>query len=150
MQKFAAFVTYLRTGLHALWIGLPLAAGWYWFSRETDIRIISAHYFEIWMFKHHRSEDVLNQYIAEATLYGLVCGLLSSFLVFLAWVIYTRRIDMEFTRSSVGVLTIGCLLVGFCFITPWLALVPWYIGSSLGATLLWLETQRMRVLAATY
>jgi hypothetical protein len=150
VQKFAAFVTFLREGWHLLWVGLPAAGLWYLLNPEAMFRVIYSHYLEIWILKHHRSEDAINQYIGEAMFFGLGIGLLSSFLVFLVWVLYTRRIDMEFTRSSVGALAIGCLLVGFCSVIGWLAAVPWFVCMALGATLLFLETRRMRVLAATY
>ena len=150
MQKFAAFVTFLREGWHLLWVGLPAAGLWYLLNPEAMFRVIYSHYLEIWILKHHRSEDAINQYIGEAMFFGLGIGLLSSFLVFLVWVLYTRRIDMEFTRSSVGALAIGCLLVGFCSVIGWLTTVPWFVCMALGATLLFLETRRMRVLARTY
>jgi hypothetical protein len=150
MHKFAAFVTFLRHGWHLFWVGAPTATLWYLMSPETTYRMIMAHYFEIWIFKHHRSQDDVNQYIGQAVLFGVGFALLGSFLVFLFWVLITRGLDMEFTRSSVGALAIGCLLVGFYSVIGWLTTVPWFVSVALGFTLLFLETRRMRVLAATY
>ena len=150
MQMFAAFVTFLRQGWRVFWVGLPTAVLWYVIYTQCIYRIIMAHYLEIWILKHHRTDDFVNQYIGQAALIGLGFGILSSFLVFLVWVMYTCRIDMEFTRSSVGALSIASLLVGFCTVIGWLTTVPWFISLALGVTLLFLETRRMRVLAATY
>ncbi len=150
MQKFASFVTFLRQGWRVFYVGVPTALLWYFLSRDAMFRVIYAHYLEIWILKHRRTDDVLNQYIGQAALIGLGFGILSTFLVFLVWVLYTRRMDMEFTRSSVGALGVGCLLVGFYSVIGWLTTVPWFVSVTLGATLLFLETRRMRVLAATY
>lgn len=150
MQKFAALVTFLRTGWRAFYIGAPLAVAWYFVTPYCTLWFWTDHFYLIWEFKHRVAIAEITQHVAQGLLIVLGFGALCAVLMFLVWVLYTRRLDLEFTKSSVAALALGCFMFGLApAATPYLS-VPSIIPMICGAALVLLETNRMRVLANTY
>jgi|GEM_PF-1799399 len=150
MQKFAAVVTYLRSGWHLVYAAAPVALAWYFVTPFCSLWFWTDHFYAIWEFKHRVMVDEVNQHIALGLLIALGFALVCGALVFMAWVFYTRKLDLEFTKSSVGALALGCFMFGMAGITQPYFNVNYVIPMACGTALLLLETHRMRVLASTY
>jgi hypothetical protein len=150
MQKFAAAVTFLRKGWRSLYVGGPLAVTWYFLAPYCSTWVWLDHYYNIWQFKHRILIGEIVQHTAIGWLIALGFSALSGLLVFIVWVFYTKTLDLEFTRSSVGALLLGSFLVGLSGVSGPAFNIHFTSPMACGLALLLLETKRMRVLAATY
>lgn len=150
MQKFAAFVVFLRRYKHNAMVGLPLLAIWYFVHRNVAWWFFYDHFLLIWCFKHRTLPGEIALHVSQGLGIALAFGLLGSFLVFQLWVLMTSRTDLEFTSSSVVKLVTGSMLIGFYEPIICYTAIPWIAPLLLGSALLWLETYRMKVLASTY